>query len=63
MSENQGAVVIACAVLRGTLGKLAVESGVPAVFMDYGLHLTPRKMRAALQGEIDALETPRRVLI
>ncbi|MBZ5496500.1 MAG: DUF1638 domain-containing protein [Acidobacteriia bacterium] len=60
MAENQQAVVIACAVLREVV-RTGIE--IPFIFMDYGLHLTPRKMRAAIQEQIDALAAPHLVLI
>jgi hypothetical protein len=36
---------------------------MPVIFMEYGLHLIPRKMRAAIQAQIDTLIDPHLVLI
>jgi hypothetical protein len=63
MSDNKRPIIIACAVLRETIGKLAGQEGIQVVVMDYGLHLTPQKMRAAIQEEIDRIEAARLVLI
>ncbi len=63
MSENPKTVVIACAVFRDVLRDYIADQSTPVIFMEYGLHLTPRKMRAAIQAQIDALEAPHVVLI
>ena len=56
-------VVIACAVFRGVIENYIDDQNTGIVVMDYGLHLTPQKMRAAIQQEIDKLTTPHLVLI
>jgi Protein of unknown function (DUF1638) len=63
MGENLPAVIIACAVLRDSIRKLSGDQAPPVLVMDYGLHLTPRKMRAAIQEQIDALAKPHLILI
>lgn len=63
MEDNRNIVLIACAVFRDALSQCIGDPGIPVIYMDYGLHLTPRKMRAAIQEQIDALEEPHRVLI
>lgn len=56
-------VVIACAVFRGTIQNYIHDQNTRVIVMDYGLHLTPQKMRAAIQEQIDALAAPHLVLI
>ncbi len=56
-------MIIACPVLRKVVRKLAADSQISAVFMEYGLHLTPGKMRAAIQEEIDSLNAPHLILL
>jgi hypothetical protein len=63
MSEKQPCLIIACAVLRDVLRAPGTDPATPVILMDYGLHLTPLKMRAAIQAHIDALDTPHRVLL
>lgn len=63
MQDHQGPVIIACAVLREPIRELASGAGVEVIVMDYGLHMTPQKMRAAIQEEIDRLALPRLILI
>ena len=63
MPVNQPTVVIACAVFRGAIQKLIGDQKTRIVVMDYGLHLTPQKMRAAIQDQIDGLTVPHLVLI
>ena len=54
--------MIACAVLRDVLDRRK-DADVSVVFMDYGLHLTPKKMCGEIQSRIDALKSPHRILI
>ncbi len=63
MPANQPTVVIACAVFRGTIQDMIGNQNTRVMVMDYGLHLTPQKMRAAIQQQIDDLATPHIVLI
>ncbi len=63
MPVNQPTVVIACAVFRGAIQDMIGDQNTHVIVMDYGLHLTPQKMRAAIQEQIDDLTTPHLVLI
>jgi hypothetical protein len=63
MPERQRTVIIACAVFRDVIRNYVEEPETLVLFMDYGLHLVPRNMRAAIQKELDALDTPSLVLI
>jgi hypothetical protein len=62
MQGKQPTLMIACAVLRDVLNRRE-DTDLSIAFMDYGLHLTPKKMRAEIQSRIDVLETPHRILI
>ena len=62
MQDKQPTLIIACAVLRDAFNRRE-DADISILFMDYGLHLTPRKMRAELQSRIDALDSPHRILI
>jgi hypothetical protein len=61
--RRQPTAVLACAVLRDLLGPRLSGVPVSAVYMDYGLHVRPKRMAPALQAELDALATPHTVLI
>ncbi len=63
MPATQPTVVIACAVFRDAILDTPYKQNARVVFMDYGLHLTPRRMRAAIQEQIDSLPAPHLVLI
>lgn len=63
MPEGRRPVIITCAVLRESMQTLAGAEGPRVIVMDYGLHLTPQKMRAAIQAVIDGIEQPGLVLI
>lgn len=63
MTANQPTVVIACAVFREVIQNYAGNQNCRVIVMDYGLHLTPQKMRAAIQEQIDSLATPHLVLV
>ena len=56
-------MLIGCAVFREVLSRAPEVKGCKLHIMDYGLHLTPRKMRSAIQEPIDALAVPHLVLI
>lgn len=61
--SHKSIVIIACAVFRDVINAYPGARDATVVFMDYGLHLTPRKMRAAIQEQIDALAAPSMVMI
>jgi hypothetical protein len=63
MPESLPAVIITCAVLREAIQKLLGDQSTQVIVMDYGLHLTPQKMRAAIQEQLDGLSAPHLVLI
>ncbi len=63
MSDNPPIAVIACAVLRDAIRGMLDNPDTQLIAMEYGLHLTPGKMRAAIQQQIDALTIPHVVLI
>jgi hypothetical protein len=63
MAESPPTVIITCAVLREAIQKLLADQSTRIIVMDYGLHLTPQKMRAAIQEQIDGLASPHLVLI
>ena len=63
MAANRQILVIACAVFKEVIPQYIREASTQVVFMEYGLHLTPRKLSAAIQEQIDAQTEPRLVLI
>jgi len=63
MADISGTVIIACAVLQEVIRSGLRDLSTPVICMDYGLHLTPQKMRNALQAQIDALAAPHLILI
>jgi hypothetical protein len=63
MSESLPTVIICCAVLREAIQSVLGDKSRRVIVMDYGLHLTPQKMRAAIQEQIDGLALPHLVLI
>jgi hypothetical protein len=62
-TEKQPILIIACAIFRGVLPALLEDRTASIIHMDYGLHVTPQKMRAAIQAHLDTLDKPHRVLI
>ena len=57
-------VVIACRVFQNLLEQhLPPDLSAQVTFLDYGLHSVPRKLKLAVQGELDALPEPSRVLL
>jgi hypothetical protein len=59
----QPTLIIACAVLEDALRSQIGDANFAIQVMDYGLHLTPLKMTAAIQARIDSLAVPHNVLI
>lgn len=56
--------VIACKIFQGLIeAYLPPETAANATFLDYGLHATPKKLKLAVQEQIDAVETPSLVLL
>jgi hypothetical protein len=64
MAELQRPVrVLACPVLRDLIEPRLSISETSAVYMDYGLHVLPKRMAPSLQEQLDALEEPSLVLL
>jgi len=55
--------VLACPVLRDLIEPRIAGTGTSSIYLDYGLHVLPKRMAPALQQELDALEEPSLVLI
>lgn len=56
-------VIVACQVMQSLIQPHLHRADIPVTYMDYGLHVRPKKMRPALQAQIDALPEPSQVLI
>ncbi|MHA1553523.1 MAG: DUF1638 domain-containing protein [Alphaproteobacteria bacterium] len=56
-------ILLACQVMRALIGPRLAEAGVREIYMDYGLHVRPKRMAAALQAELDGLAKPQTVLL
>ena len=56
-------VLLACAVMRDLVRPHLDEAAVDTIYMDSGLHETPKRMAPALQKELDAIEEPSLVLV
>jgi hypothetical protein len=64
MPEKLPVVVIACKVFEGLLERYLPDGMAKNItFLDYGLHRVPRKLKTALQEELDALEQPSLVVL
>jgi hypothetical protein len=64
MSDQRKTVVIlACQVMQSLIQPHLRDADVPTIYMDYGLHVRPRKMAPTLQAQLDALPEPSQVLI
>lgn len=56
-------VLLSCAVMRDLVRPHLDEAAVEAIYMDFGLHETPKRMAPALQQQLDAIEEPSLVLV
>jgi hypothetical protein len=56
-------VFLSCAVMRDLVGPHLDEAAVDTIYMDFGLHETPKRMAPALQKQLDAIEEPSLVLV
>jgi hypothetical protein len=56
-------VLLACAVMRDLARPHLDDAAVETIYMDFGLHETPKRMAPALQQELDAIEEPSLVLL
>ncbi len=64
MAESTQPVrVIACPVLRDLIEPRLGDASTSAVYLDYGLHIQPKRMAPCLQEQLDAIEEPSLVLI
>jgi hypothetical protein len=63
MAQNPPIAIIACAVLHDAIRSMLDDPRTRLIAMEYGLHLAPKKMRAAIQEQIDGLAVPHVVLI
>ncbi len=49
--------------MRTLMGPRLAAAGIRQIYMDYGLHVRPKRMAAALQAELDGLSEPQTVLV
>jgi hypothetical protein len=56
-------VVLACPVLRDLIEPRLANPEVPEIYLDWGLHVFPKRMAPALQEQLDALPLPHTVLL
>ncbi len=56
-------VLLACAVMRDLVEPHLEDPDVETIYMDFGLHETPKRMAPALQEQLDAIEEPSLVLV
>jgi len=49
--------------MRSLIENQACARGMPAEYLDFGLHLEPKRMKSALQARLEALPEPSVVLI
>jgi hypothetical protein len=57
-------VVIACSVFQHFIEAFFPPQGPAQVtFLDYGLHVTPRKLKRTLQEQIDAIQEPSLIVL
>jgi hypothetical protein len=56
-------VLLACEVMRDLVRPHLDDAAVDTIYMDFGLHETPKRMAPALQKELDAIEEPSLVLV
>jgi hypothetical protein len=56
-------VLLACAVMRDLVQPHLDDATIDTIYMDFGLHETPKLMAPALQEQLDAIEEPSLVLV
>jgi hypothetical protein len=56
-------VLLACAVMRDLVEPHLDDAAIETIYMDFGLHETPKRMAPALQEQLDAIEEPSLVLV
>lgn len=57
---NQPVVFLACKVFEGIV---SASSEIQNQFLDYGLHLVPKKLQKTVQEQIDAIKTPSLIIL
>jgi hypothetical protein len=63
-NHNLPLVVIACKIFQGLLEKhLPAGLAAQVTYLDYGLHVVPRKLRLELQAQLDRLDRPSLVML
>lgn len=62
-AQRTKTIVLTCPVMRGLLAPRLAGSRTPIVYMDYGLHVRPKRMAPALQIVLDGLTEPHTVLL
>lgn len=64
MPEKLPVVVISCKIFQGLLEKYAPEDReFQLIYLEYGLHAIPKKLKEALQDEINKIEKPSLVVL
>jgi hypothetical protein len=56
-------VLLACAVMRDLVRPHLDDAAIDTIYMDGGLHETPKRMAPVLQEELDAIKEPSLVLV
>lgn len=63
-TDQHPVVVIACKVFQGLLEQhLPSDLADQVTFLDYGLHVYPKKLAKAVQERIDSIQEPSRILL
>jgi len=60
---GQKIAVLACRALQDLIAPRLNGTGIPEIYLDYGLHVQPKRLAPALQAELDALAGPHTVLL
>lgn len=56
-------VLLACPIIRELVERRLSGTSVARIYMDYGLHVRPKRMAPALQEQLEALPGPSTVLV
>jgi len=62
---SQPVVVLACRVFQHLIEKYLPQDGLSGqvIFLDYGLHMVPNRLRETVQQQLDQLEAPSLVIL
>jgi hypothetical protein len=63
VETRQKIAVLACQALQDLIGPRVAGAGVSEIYLDYGLHVHPKRMAPALQAELDGLPGAHTVLL